>query len=558
MKSVIPCLAICCVLFLSFSTSAIQPEQYTFQWEFELDEGYISTSPLIVEESIFVRASGFWSGENRPSVISLSIEGDKKWEYVNNDSIRHDLSPLLYVDRGQGDCGSWSEQLLVGWANGEISAHHPHNGTLIWNHYTIQDSWGITGKMAIVEDTLYIPTRNGLALLCLSNGEVLEEYTLGYGWRNGVTVADDGVWQGDEQGVLWHIANTTVTPHYIGEGAIRHAPLITDAGVLVHLQQSSGSSIFVFNKTNGSLTLLNQSSFSPGIPIQKGNLSITTDSDYIRVYRCESTCTYVDQFPSHSNGEIALDTDGRVWVNQNVIGGGWLILGVNATGNIVSNSSINSTHDGYSTSSPTFFQSRGSIVAFGNDFGILEVYANFPLETPSEVPYSWMSLVYGGTFLCFIMFSGFKIIQGHEQWAIRMYSMSLLICVLMLTPEFTVVVERSTPDFLIEESNEEVWDPTWPTDWNGTQVIIIEFPSGSFIDGGYLGHQSVEALTVAVAQQNNITIVKEEMYFGTYIMSIDGIEENGWEFYIDGQLGQTSVDVAKMPESGILRWTLAS
>lgn len=41
-------------------------------------------------------------------------------------------------------------------------------------------------------------------------------------------------------------------------------------------------------------------------------------------------------------------------------------------------------------------------------------------------------------------------------------------------------------------------------------------------------------------------------------MSIDGIEENGWEFYIDGQLGQTSVDVAQMPESGILRWTLAS
>ena len=73
MKSVIPCFTICCVLFLSFSTSAIQPEQYTFQWEFELDEGYISTSPLIVEESIFVRASGFWSGENRPSVISLSL-----------------------------------------------------------------------------------------------------------------------------------------------------------------------------------------------------------------------------------------------------------------------------------------------------------------------------------------------------------------------------------------------------------------------------------------------------------------------------------------------------
>ena len=40
----------------------------------EFESGYISTQPLLVEDTIFVRISGFWTGEERPIVAAFEVQ----------------------------------------------------------------------------------------------------------------------------------------------------------------------------------------------------------------------------------------------------------------------------------------------------------------------------------------------------------------------------------------------------------------------------------------------------------------------------------------------------
>ena len=32
------------------------------------------------------------------------------------------MSPLLHVEAGSGDCGSWNDMILVGWTDGKVTA----------------------------------------------------------------------------------------------------------------------------------------------------------------------------------------------------------------------------------------------------------------------------------------------------------------------------------------------------------------------------------------------------------------------------------------------------
>ena len=77
-------------------------------WEVDLENGYISTKPIIIEDQVIVRTSGFWTGEDRPHVYSFDLlEGTQNWKYRSNSSTHHDMSPLLHVEAGSGECGMW-------------------------------------------------------------------------------------------------------------------------------------------------------------------------------------------------------------------------------------------------------------------------------------------------------------------------------------------------------------------------------------------------------------------------------------------------------------------
>ena len=107
-------------------------EPWALEWEQDVGPGYITTSPLVDEERVYVRTSGFWTGEERPEVMAFTHQGALEWSYSSPTTVQHDMAPMLKVGAGSGPCGSWPDLLLVGWADGAFTALHPSNGTLHW------------------------------------------------------------------------------------------------------------------------------------------------------------------------------------------------------------------------------------------------------------------------------------------------------------------------------------------------------------------------------------------------------------------------------------------
>ena len=101
------------------------------------------------------------------------------------------------------------------------------------------------------------------------------------------------------------------------------------------------------------------------------------------------------------------------------------------------------------------------------------------------------------------------------------------------------------------------WDESWPEEWQGTQVIVFELPDGEVAIGGFSDYENVEDLTDVAAQESNITIVKESYDFGTWIVSFNNIQGEGWEFTVDGKRSSVGMTEAKLSEDSVVRWSPA-
>ena len=42
------------------------------------------------------------------------------------------MSPITYVEHGEGDCGAWPEMIMVGWSDGVLEALDPRTGDTYW------------------------------------------------------------------------------------------------------------------------------------------------------------------------------------------------------------------------------------------------------------------------------------------------------------------------------------------------------------------------------------------------------------------------------------------
>ena len=176
MKRIIVAFCLLSCMLLPISTANEQASDY---WEVDLDNGYISTKPIIVDDQVIVRTSGFWTGEDRPHVYAFDLDtGQENWRFKNAASTNHDMSPLLHVEAGTGDCGNWSEMVIIGWTDGKVTALDIEDGSLVWSSQTEVVTWGITGAMALDGDSVVVPTRQGLSKFCLSDGD--REFACGF------------------------------------------------------------------------------------------------------------------------------------------------------------------------------------------------------------------------------------------------------------------------------------------------------------------------------------------------------------------------------------------
>ena len=516
----------------------------THSWEHEFDNGYITTQPLLVEDSVFVRTSGFWIGDERPQVSAFEItSGDELWTYRSDTTLQHDMSPLMFVGSGDGVCGSWQDLLIVAWADGKVTALNPSNGELVWEQQTEVNVLGITGQLGIDEDRVVVPTRQGLSTFCLEDGEQLLRVDFEeIGWRNGVLVSESGYHVGTEAGVLYSVnRDGTVSNSSIGDGKIRHAPIETQHGLLIHLQTATGSTLYLNNSIIGNY------GYSPAIPLQYGErIFLATSNEWVSLSCDNITCFEESKSTFHSNGEMSMrileNNSVEIWVPSNTPDGGWGVF------NRTSLQRMHTTSfDTYTTAAPGF--SPGAI-ALGNDMGLLQITL-FGVEESPENPSSFSLieafhyvLLLSSYLLCCLFFA-----TNNKPRLWKALTLFLLLFTVAAVPEMSA----KWPTFAESEA-EATWDTEWPEEWRDTQIVVIEIDGKENVIGGLNGYSNVYELTQAASVSLGISTDYEDQYLGMYLLSFNGTEGDGWEFTLDGSRSNTGIVDTAIDSDSILRW----
>ena len=516
----------------------------THSWEHEFENGYITTQPLLVEDSVFVRTSGFWMGDERPQVSAFEIiSGDELWTYRSETTLQHDMSPLMFVEAGSGACGSWEDLLIVAWADGKVTALNPSNGELVWEQQTEVNVLGITGKLGIDEDRVVVPTREGLSTFCFEDGEQLLRVEFEeIGWRNGVLVSASGYHVGTEAGILYSVnRDGTVANFSIGDGKIRHAPIETQHGLLIHLQTATGSTLYLNNSIIGNY------GYSPAIPLQHGeNIFLATSAEWISLSCGSVTCFEESKITFHSNGEMSIRTlennSIELWVPSNTPEGGWGVF------NRTSLQRMHTTSfDTYTTAAPGF---SPAAMALGNDMGLLQVTVFDNVETiHQESSFSLIEalhyvLLLSSYLLCCLFFA-----TNNKPRLWKALTLFLLLFTVAAVPE----ISAKWPTFA-ESDTEATWDTEWPEEWRDTQIVVIEIDGTENAIGGLSGYSNVYELTQAASASLGISTEYEDQYLGLYLLSFNGTEGDGWEFTLDGSRSNTGIVDTTIDSDSILRW----
>ena len=480
-------------------------------WTKDLENGYISTSPLIVDDTVVVRTSGFWTEEDRPHVYAFDAKsGDIIWQIQNHNSTHHDLSPLLHVKAGEGCGNSWPEMVIVGWTDGLVEALDINNGNRIWASQTEVVTWGVTGAMQLDNDLVVVPTRQGVSTFCLGNGSLEMRVDLPQlGWRNGVTVTDNAYLLGNEEGILNTVyRNGTVENQTIGEGMIRHAPLVTNAGMMIHLQTQSGSKIFIDG------LLVHESGYSPAIPVIKNNIVYAATSSEFIVVECNvSSCELIDTTVFHSNGELTINEfengEYSVWAPSNTPEGGWGVF--SSTGKIRTQTTA---YDTYTTAGAAF---GDRVLALGSDSGVLYVEYDGEVNTEeSGQSINYFSIGILGAIGLLYCWGGACAVANDWSKVGKIFLLMLLIIGIHFQPQISTKWSNWVDDKIVLE---EEWEPPWNDDMKveceGYQAVYFELPAQNYLVCGLEDFDNVEEITDYAANDESIIVEKEDHEFGS-------------------------------------------
>jgi len=543
----------------SAETSTFE-EQFSLEWSHDFGDVYITTAPLFHGEQLFVRTSASWGGHDLPSIASFDLNGELLWSFSNSNSTQHDMSPFLLVKSGSGACGAWPWMLITGWSDGTVEARSPSDGRLLWSYHSEPITWGITGSMVAYEDQIIIPTRSGLSSLCASTGAAQWEVETGLGWRNGVSVGEGSFYLGDESGMLWAVSNNaTVRSVALDDGKIRHAPLLTPAGLFVQSQGVRSSTVYLIDPGTLEVKTTMKIGGSPAIPLGFDHYVLSADSESVRLYDCTMNCTMTDQAPFRSNGEIAAVHDGHYMLPYNGDAVGWALLelGNNSTFEL---QTVATGADGYSTAAPAFLQTdTRQLVAFGSDDGEVFVYSTQEKAVNSEptpAPHDFNWLAQGVVFLLFLSLGGaaIQLLRNQGTSVLKFLSVYVLLIGLLIVDDVALQWSEWIEDSTTTSENKEPWNETWDESWRGTQVVTITLGGEDFTIGGFENYTNVFELTEAACDELDLEIQSESTSMGQYILAFENETGEGWEYTVDGRLASVSSDLKPLDSSSRVHW----
>ncbi len=526
--------------------------EFTLRWQVDFGDVYVSTQPISSDQAIFMRTSSSSLSQGIPSVLSLNFAGDEVWQIQNPNSTFHDMSPLEFVKSDIGDCGSWPDMVLVGWSDGLFQALNANSGAVVWQHRTKVQPWGITGTMLIEDDTIILPTRQGVDRLCL-DGTLQFSLETGLGWRNGITRSGESYWIGDEQGNLWSITNQSATQHFIAQGKIRHAPIVLANGnLLIHLQTDSGSTIYHYNTSSNQPYVVTNSGRGPGIPTIIGDYVITTDSQYLRSISCDATCIVNDFESFRSNGEIS-NVFGTIMLPQNTVDGGYGQFELSKNGDIVPLGIANYGDDWYGTAGIESWMSDGvKYMLLVNDNANLKMYSTNEAPMPQDNENSdWPTILAILSALILISATSIQLLREKFQSA---FKFAILFVTILLFFTLDEVIQAWDELLNDDAPASEVWNNEWPGEWLDTQIVVFEFKEETVVTGGLLGNDNVLQASIAAANQQGFEIDVVESSLGKYVVSINNVAGEGWEYTVNGQPGTVSAEFSQLHSDSIVIW----
>jgi len=534
------------------ATNSAEESEFFLQWNVDFGDVYVSTQAIASEQAVFVRTSSSSLAQGIPTVYSLNFAGEELWRVQNPNSTFQDMTKLEFVKSGAGGCGSWPDMLLVGWSNGLFQALSADNGAIVWQHQTEAASWGITGNMLVEDESVTIPTRKGVDKLCL-DGSMEFTYATGFGWRNGVTFAGDSYWIGDEEGNLWSVTNQGVAKHFIAPGKIRHAPVqLPNENLIIHLQTDSGSTVYHFNTTSTQSSVVVNSGYSPAMPTIIGDYVITADSQYLRSISCGIECEVSDSESFRSNGEIS-NVFGTIMLPQNTADGGYGQYEISTDGELTSLGMINYADDWYGTAGvESWSNNELKYKLLVNDNANLKMYAtieNSNLEEQQES--DWPTILVILSALILISITSIQLLQERFQSAFKFF---ILFMTILLMFTFGDIIEAWTELVTEDAPASDAWNDEWPESWLGTQIVVFEFEQETVVTGGLLGNDNVLEASLEAANQQGLDMDIIESNLGKYVVSIDGIAGEGWEYTVNGQPGTVSAEFSDLESDSIVVW----
>lgn len=529
----------------------------TQQWNIDFEAVYVSTKPVIVEDSIYVRTSSSTMDNGIPTIYSLDFSGNEQWKVTNPNSTKQDMAPILPVSAGNGECGNWPDMLLIGWSDGLFQALNPINGEVIWQHSTEFLNWGITGEATLDGDSVIIPTRTGIDKLCL-DGELEFSQQLGLGWRNSPTILNGEYWIGDESGTLWHVsANQSINSYSIGEGKIRHQPLIiADDNLLIHLQLPSESQIILLDTSTGELTNVAKSGPSPAMPESMNQYVITADASYVTLVECLENCQVINQVPFTSNGEISILFDDYIILPHNSQEGGYGVFAISDEGELYQLETLNFEDDWYGTAGLSGHEKTGQkqMLVVNDNANLKFLSTDYVFATDSSNSDSdWTTIIAMLLALVLISTTSIQLLRERFQSAFKFLILFITILVYFSLGD----IISAWADLIDDSENsdpDDIWSENWPDKWLGTQVVIFEFKDGIIESGGYVGNEDVLQLTKHATSEQGIEFEISDTSFGKYVVSIDGKSGEGWEYYVNGQAGTISAEYQSIDSNAVVVW----
>jgi len=352
-------------------------------------------------------------------------------------------------------------------------------------------------------------------------------------------------------------------------GKIRHPPLITDAGIVIHGQGQGKSTIALLDE-NYSIINSHTSGSSPAMPILIGQYLVTGDSSELRSFDCSQNCTALSSLTFTTNGEMAMGLDGQFMVPLNTAQGGWKGFTLVENGLLEHVRGFQPGFSTYTTAAPAVYSEGDSDwLVLANDASRMVVYwrglndsevvenldENTPASDENKNNNQILLLVIFSTF-CAMLFLARKPEQG-KKFSLLLILIVAVIAIPTLSTQWSSKVDDISADIGVEGSTDGVegeWNQSWPEQWQGTQILIIEIDGQKQMMGGYSGYQNVLQLTTQAASDLNITISSQQSDIGTYITSFNGHQGQGWEFFVDGSRGALSAENVAIEENTIVHW----